>query len=62
MARKEFNWVDIDKNKLPKTKGKRIDGFRFYDVDGKHYPLEAHLVHVNADGQLAVIAIMYERS
>ncbi|MAD23570.1 MAG: hypothetical protein CMO44_05285 [Verrucomicrobiales bacterium] len=38
MARKEFNWVDIDKNKLPKTKGKRIDGFRFYDVDGKHYP------------------------
>ncbi len=34
----KFTWVDIDKNKLPKTKGKRIDGFRFYDVDGKNYP------------------------
>ena len=37
MTRK-FNFVDLDKSKLPKTKGKRIDGFRFYDVDGKHYP------------------------
>ncbi len=38
MAKKEFNWVDLDKNLLPKTKGKRIDGFRFYDVNGKNYP------------------------
>ena len=37
MTRK-FNFVDLDKSKLPKTKGKRIDGFRFYDVDGKNYP------------------------
>ena len=34
----KFTWVDIDKTKLPKTKGRRIDGFRFYDVDGKNYP------------------------
>ena len=34
----KFTWVDLDKNKLPKTKGRRIDGFRFYDVDGKNYP------------------------
>ena len=33
-----FNFVDIDKSKLPKTKGKRIDGMRFYDVDGHNYP------------------------
>ena len=33
-----FNFVDIDKTKLPKTKGKRIDGMRFYDVDGHNYP------------------------
>ena len=31
----KLSWVDLDKNKLPKTKGRRIDGFRFYDVDGK---------------------------
>tara|TARA_B100000678_G_scaffold281244_1_gene278802 strand:- start:507 stop:1196 length:690 start_codon:yes stop_codon:yes gene_type:complete len=35
---KEFNWIDIDKTKLPTTKGKRIDGFRFYQIDGKNYP------------------------
>ena len=35
---KEFNWIDVDKSKLPTTKGKRIDGFRFYQIDGKNYP------------------------
>ena len=35
---KKFNFIDLDKSKLPKTKGKRIDGFRFYDIDGKNYP------------------------
>ena len=35
---KEFNWIDVDKTKLPTTKGKRIDGFRFYQIDGKNYP------------------------
>ena len=32
------NFVKLDKNKFPKTKGKRIDGMRFYEVDGKAYP------------------------
>lgn len=27
-------------------------------IDGKHYPMVAHLVHQNADGQLAVIALL----
>tara|TARA_B100000287_G_scaffold434688_1_gene499911 strand:- start:1350 stop:2042 length:693 start_codon:yes stop_codon:yes gene_type:complete len=35
---KKFNFLDIDKNKLPKTVGKKIDGFRFYTIDGKAYP------------------------
>lgn len=29
-------------------------------IDGKSYPLEAHLVHASADGQLAVVAVIYE--
>ena len=28
-------------------------------VAGKHYPLEAHLVHQDADGHLAVVAVMF---
>lgn len=28
-------------------------------VGGKHYPLEAHLVHQDADGHLAVVAVMF---
>lgn len=35
---KEFKWIDVDKTKLPNVKGKRIDGFRFYQIDGKNYP------------------------
>ena len=33
-----FNFIELDKNKLPKTKGKRIDSFRFYDINCKNYP------------------------
>ena len=33
-----FNFIELDKSVLPKTKGKRIDGFRFYDINGKNYP------------------------
>jgi len=29
-------------------------------IDGKRYPLEAHLVHADAKGQLAVVAVMFE--
>ena len=32
------NFVKLDDNKFPKTKGKRIDGMRFYEVDGKAFP------------------------
>ena len=33
-----FKFIELDKTLLPKTKGKRIDGFRFYNIDGKNYP------------------------
>ncbi len=29
-------------------------------IEGKNFPLEAHLVHVSKDGALAVVAIMFE--
>ena len=32
------NFVKIDESKFPTTKGKRIDGMRFYEVDGKAFP------------------------
>ena len=32
------NFIQLDETKLPKTKGKRINGMRFYEVDGKAYP------------------------
>ena len=38
MAKKEFKFKDLDTSKLPKTVGKKVDGFRFYDIDGKAYP------------------------
>ena len=35
---KKFKFVDIDHNKLPVTKGKNVNGFRFYDIDGQAFP------------------------
>ena len=32
------NFVQLDESKFPNTKGKNIDGFRFYAVEDKHYP------------------------
>ncbi|HMP77671.1 MAG TPA: carbonic anhydrase family protein [Kiritimatiellia bacterium] len=29
-------------------------------MDGRSYPLEAHLVHADADGHLAVVAVLFE--
>ena len=35
---KEFKFIELNKDLLPKTKGRRIDGHRFYEVNGKNYP------------------------
>ena len=32
------NFIQIDRSKLTVGKGKNIDGFRFYDLDGKNFP------------------------
>src|SRR5210317_917781 len=32
------NFVQLDESKFPTTKGKNIDGFRFYAVEDKHFP------------------------
>jgi len=31
-------------------------------MEGKHFPMEAHFVHADKDGNLAVIALMYKES
>ncbi|PIF03405.1 MAG: hypothetical protein CSA86_05750, partial [Arcobacter sp.] len=31
-------------------------------IDGKSYPMEAHLVHKSASGNLAVVGVMFEKS
>ena len=35
---KEFKFIKLDTAVLPNTKGKNIDGVRFYEIDGKSYP------------------------
>ena len=32
------------------------------EIDGKNFPLEAHFVHASKDGELAVVAVMFEQS
>ena len=34
----KFKFIELDKTLLPDTKGRRIDGFRFYEIEGKNYP------------------------
>jgi len=29
-------------------------------IDGKHFPLEAHFVHLSSDGDIAVVAVLFE--
>ena len=49
---KKFNFIDLDKSKLPVTKGKRIDGFRFYDIDGKAYPSVTSVLGIKKKAEL----------
>jgi len=52
----------------------KVDGIKFEliqfhfhspsenEIDGKSFPLEGHFVHASKDGDLAVVAVMYELS
>ena len=48
----KFNFVDLNEQLLPKTKGKRIDGFRFYDVEGTNYPSVTTVLGVKKSASL----------
>ena len=49
---KKFNFIDLDKSKLPVTKGKKVDGFRFYDIDGKAYPSITSVLGIKKKAEL----------
>ena len=49
---KKFNFIDLDTSKLPVTKGKKVDGFRFYDIDGKAYPSITTVLGIQKKAQL----------
>jgi len=36
--KKEFKFIQLDESVLPKTKGKNIDGTRFYEINGQNFP------------------------
>ena len=50
--KKEFNFINLDKSNLPKTHGKKIDGFRFYEIDGKAYPSVTTVLGIQKKQQL----------
>ena len=49
---KKFNFIDLDKSKLPVTKGKKVDGFRCYDIDGKAYPSVTSVLGIKKKAEL----------
>src|SRR5210317_1763523 len=46
------NFIQLDESKLPKTKGKRVNGFRFYDIDGHAYPSVTTVLGVKKSAEL----------
>jgi len=48
----KFTFVDIDTSVLPKTKGKRIDGMRFYNVEGHNFPSVTTVLGVKKSASL----------
>ena len=49
----KFKFEKINKDLLPKTRGRRIDGHRFYEVNGKNYPSVTTVLNIRKkDGLL----------
>ena len=56
---REGDFVTLDGEKFV------LQQFHFHSpsentLNGKSFPMEAHFVHMNADGEIAVIAVMFE--
>src|SRR5210317_1522238 len=49
----KFKFIELNKDLLPKTKGRRIDGHRFYEVDGKNYPSITTVLNIRKKDGLA---------
>jgi len=43
---KKFKFVDVNTNLLPNVKGKNLDGFRFYNINGKNYPSVTTILNI----------------
>ena len=48
----KFNFIELDKTILPKTKGMRVDGHRFYNIDGTNYPSVTTVLGIRKTEQL----------
>ena len=48
----EFIHNDTDLSLLPNTKGKKIEGYRFYDIDGQNYPSVTSILGIRKKGGL----------
>ncbi len=60
--------VSFKKGSQLTVDGKEFDLIQYHfhtpsenHIDGKSYPMEAHLVHASNDGELAVVALMFEK-
>ncbi|KTG16224.1 MULTISPECIES: carbonic anhydrase [unclassified Guyparkeria] len=60
--------VDYDEGSTLTIDGRdyQLKQFHFHapsehTVDGEHFPLEVHFVHSNAEGNLAVVAVLFEQ-
>jgi carbonic anhydrase len=61
----QVNLNDAGSVKLP-SGGYKLLQFHFHtpseeSINGKHYPLVAHLVHKNENGDLAVVAVLFKK-
>ena len=48
----KFNFIELDKTVLPKTKGMRVDGHRFYNINGTNYPSVTTVLGIRKTEQL----------
>ena len=47
-----FKFIELDKSVLPKTKGMRVDGHRFYNINGTNYPSVTTVLGIRKTEQL----------